>query len=204
MNVYSQFTITYVNDICDSLNEGIESGQLNGRSPIPKFFPENYSDLTTFLRDIVICPIAINSYLEEKKLVNRGRCPYTGTQITNSSPKWTFMRVRSIYLSPEGMDMMRSESGEEVTLGQKAKGCYIASVCYNDQLAGEVYVLRKYRDSILSKSISGKLFIRFYYFVAPSIAKLLQNRTVLNNSIKKNFLDKMVRSLINNQFDTLK
>ncbi len=52
------------------------------------------------------------------------------------------------------------------------KGCYIATYVYGDYDAPEVQILRFYRDNILSKSLSGRIFIQLYYWLSPKLITL--------------------------------
>lgn len=51
-------------------------------------------------------------------------------------------------------------------------GCYIATAVYGSYDCPQVWVLRRYRDYALSKSVCGRLFIRVYYRVSPHLVKL--------------------------------
>ncbi|HEX2629785.1 MAG TPA: CFI-box-CTERM domain-containing protein, partial [Chitinophagaceae bacterium] len=58
--------------------------------------------------------------------------------------------------------------------GIKGKeGCFVATACYGDYDAPEVVVLRKYRDDVLGKTFLGRMFIRIYYKVSPSLANMI-------------------------------
>lgn len=200
MKYYSDFTVKYVQDICDALTD---AGIVRKSTQEP-FSPESFETLTEFLQDYVVKPIEINAYLNERHLLNRGRCPYTGESIDSSSPKWTWMRHRSVHVSPKGLAMMQKEDDEdyEKVMGKPApprnsstggkSGCYIATVCYESEFAPEVLMLKKYRDNVLSKTSLGKIFIKWYYFISPSIAKKMQNHKYLNSIIRRNILDKIV------------
>jgi hypothetical protein len=206
MKYYSEYTIKYVQDICDAFNDG---GLIWGKNPanqIKKFSPEMFDTLTEFLQDYVIWSLDLFTFLNSQGLINRGRCPYTGQSIDNSFPKWTFMRTRSIYVSHEGLIIMQKEADEkyEKNTGMPApkrsqqrqsNGCYIATVCYGDEFAPEVITLKKYRDKILSKSFIGKTFIKFYYLVSPTISRHLQNKRSINNYLRKNILDRIVNKI---------
>jgi len=74
-------------------------------------------------------------------------------------------------------------------------GCYIATACYGNSNAIEVVKLRGYRDNKLSKSLFGRVFIKIYYFLSPSIAKKLQNKRRLNSFIRKQLLNKIVNRI---------
>jgi len=77
------------------------------------------------------------------------------------------------------------------------QGCYIATSIYGSYNAPEVLVLRNYRDNILSKTLFGKTFIRFYYATSPTFVRLTKNMDSLNLLIKKQ-LDKLVKRLNKN------
>ena len=75
--------------------------------------------------------------------------------------------------------------------------CYIATVCYGDINAIQVQEFRKFRDKILSTSFFGRLFIKFYYFVSPSIASLLKSTPRLNSLIRLYILDTILKHIEN-------
>jgi len=54
----------------------------------------------------------------------------------------------------------------------KCGGCYIATCVYGSYDCPEVWVLRHFRDDILSNSWFGRLFISIYYAVSPKIVEL--------------------------------
>jgi hypothetical protein len=62
---------------------------------------------------------------------------------------------------------------EAKKLVQSKKWCFIATACYNSQLAPEVCLLREFRDVVLKRSRLGRVFIRIYYRVSPPIAVFL-------------------------------
>ncbi len=204
MRQYSEYTNEYVQDICDVLNEAEVYKMLNeiDEHANRPFAPENFDTLTNFLQKYVVIPLEIYHFINDKGLVNRGRCPYTGQRIDNTFPKWTYMQSRSIYVSNEGYKIMKKEDDEdyEKIMGYpppkiKTGGCYIATVCYGDEFSSEVLALKSYRDNVLANRWYGKLFIRTYYLVSPSIAKRLRNKTTLNSFIKWAFLDRIINKI---------
>lgn len=68
-------------------------------------------------------------------------------------------------------------------------GCYIATVCYGDSNCIEVITFKRYRDQQLSKSFWGRIFIKIYYLISPSISKFLVGRNSCNRFIKTYFLN---------------
>lgn len=75
------------------------------------------------------------------------------------------------------------------------KGCFIATVCYGDVNAPQVEKFRQYRDTRLNKTFLGKIFIKLYYLVSPSIAKHLKGKHKTNNFIRVYLLDKFYNSI---------
>ncbi len=205
MKYYSEFTKVYVQDICDALNSvGILMSDRTIKKP---FAPENFETLTSLLQDYVVTSLDIYTFLNNKGLVNRGKCPYTGQSIDKNAPSWTYMNSRSVYLSREGHKIMQKEDDEnfEKVMGvpyqpkqntsNKSSGCYIATACYGNEFAPEVISLKEFRDNVLSKNIFGRLFIKTYYFLSPTIADKLKNMKHLNSFIRKNILDVIVKKI---------
>jgi len=105
MKYYSSFTSEYVRDICNALNSA--GYKVRGET----FNPEDFKTLTEFLKNHVLYHSNIFEYLNQKGLVNRGKCPYTGQQIDKKSPNYSYFN-RTIYMSPEGCKVMQREDDE--------------------------------------------------------------------------------------------
>jgi hypothetical protein len=75
---------------------------------------------------------------------------------------------------------------------EKKSGCYVATCVYGSYEHEKVKVLRNYRDTKLSKSYLGRLFIKTYYAISPTVVKYLGN----NKSFKK-FNKKILDKIIN-------
>lgn len=67
---------------------------------------------------------------------------------------------------------------------EKSSACYIATVCYNDNMAPEVVKFREFRDNFLNKYYFGRMFISFYYNNAESLSIKLSRRPLVNALIK--------------------
>jgi len=78
--------------------------------------------------------------------------------------------------------------------GFSIKGCYIATSVYGSYDCPQVWTLRRYRDSKLSASSFGRLFIRFYYKISPTLVRLFGD-TRLFKGISKRLLDRKVKKL---------
>ena len=202
MKFYSDYSKKYVQDICDALNnQGLRMRTFGDSDGIP-YSPENFESLTIFLHQYVVMPAGVYDFLNDKGLVNSGRCPFTGTLIDNLSPTWTYMRSRSVHVSKEGLRIMQREDDEdyEKLFGKpapkrKSSACYIATVCYGDEFAPEVIVLRNYRDNFLNNTWHCKFFIHLYYLVSPYFARTLRNNKRINNLIRIRILDRIVKRI---------
>ena len=73
-------------------------------------------------------------------------------------------------------------------------GCYIATMAYGDYDHPQVLELRKFRDDILSKTILGRSFIKFYYKYSPFMVEKLKTKKGINFLIRA-ILDLMITSL---------
>ncbi len=77
---------------------------------------------------------------------------------------------------------------------EKKQGCYIATAVYGSYDCPEVWVLRRYRDYNLDTNCLGKLFIKTYYAVSPSIVRMFGRKEWFNRFWKKR-LDRKVNRL---------
>lgn len=109
MKFYSEFTIEYVNDICQSLNASFKNLSTLRDQP---FVIENFETLTDFLQSYIVYSSNKFRHLDNLGLVNRGKCPYNGQRIDHSSLSWSYMNSRKVYLSQEGLSIMQKEDEE--------------------------------------------------------------------------------------------
>jgi len=86
------------------------------------------------------------------------------------------------------------------TSGGSGGGCYIATCVYGSYDCPEVWTLRRFRDSKLSDSWLGRLFIRIYYAVSPKIVELFGNKKWFNG-LWKPVLNTLVRKLQDSGID---
>jgi len=73
-------------------------------------------------------------------------------------------------------------------------GCYVATAVYGSYDCPEVWTLRRFRDFTLAKSFFGRLFIRTYYAISPTLVKWFGETKWFKN-LWKPTLDKMVARL---------
>ena len=79
-------------------------------------------------------------------------------------------------------------------------GCYVATCVYGSYDCPEVWTLRRFRDYTLAKTFLGRLFIKLYYAISPTIVKWFGKRNSFQKFWRKR-LDKMVIKLQNKGFE---
>lgn len=91
---------------------------------------------------------------------------------------------------------------EDIIKQQNVKtrtGCFIATACYGDYDAAEVAVLRQFRDQQLMNSVLGRLFVRFYYTVSPTVAKRIEKSERMKKIIRVYLLAPLVNQFSKSQ-----
>ena len=94
-------------------------------------------------------------------------------------------------------DKVRRHKKLEESKATRSEGCYIATAVYGGYDMPEVLVLRQFRDEVLKKSFLGRVFIKTYYTVSPSMAEKLKYHDKINKKVKY-LLDKFVKYLKSN------
>jgi hypothetical protein len=78
--------------------------------------------------------------------------------------------------------------------GIEKGGCYVATAIYGSYDCPQVWVLRRFRDNVLASTWYGRLFIRAYYTVSPTLVRWFGHTNCFKN-FWKGILDKMVNNL---------
>lgn len=79
-------------------------------------------------------------------------------------------------------------------------GCYVATCVYGSYDCPQVWTLRRYRDNTLASTWYGRVFIRTYYTISPTLVKWFGNTEWFKKLWKGN-LDRMVAKLQANGFE---
>lgn len=121
----------------------------------------------------------------------------SGIRLFNELPDLIIMPVADL----SKIMKHKVSSGEltDVSSKQPSKGCYIATAVYGSYDCPEVWILRRFRDSVLESSLIGKIIVRVYYSISPHIVKAL-GKYSLFNKINKAWLDIIVKKLHNKGF----
>lgn len=75
-----------------------------------------------------------------------------------------------------------------------SRGCYVATAVYGSYDCPQVWTLRRFRDNTLASTWYGRVFIRTYYAVSPTLVKWFGD-TSWFRKLWKQTLDKMVSEL---------
>ena len=89
---------------------------------------------------------------------------------------------------------MQTVSKNQIALQQKKSGCYVATCVYGSYDCPEVWTLRRYRDNTLGATWYGRLFIRAYYAISPTLVKWF-GETKWFKKLWRGKLDRMVKKL---------
>ncbi len=76
-----------------------------------------------------------------------------------------------------------------------SSGCYIATAVYGDYEHENVRLFRGFRDEVLLNSVLGRIFVKVYYAVSPSLAKHLKPDSPISLVIRHYCLDKFAKVL---------
>ena len=96
-------------------------------------------------------------------------------------------------------DITETHKDNKSSSPKKKKGCYVATCVYGSYNCEPVWVLRRYRDTVLSNRKSGRLFIYLYYLISPTAVRLFGSQKWFVRPIKK-LLDFFVYRLMKKGF----
>ena len=77
-----------------------------------------------------------------------------------------------------------------------SQGCYVATCVYGSYDCPQVWMLRRYRDNYLDNRALGRLFIKVYYAISPTLVKIFGQQKWFRGLVKF-FLDKKLKTLKN-------
>ena len=75
-----------------------------------------------------------------------------------------------------------------------SNGCYVATCVYGSYDCPQVWTLRRFRDNYLDNYILGRMFIKLYYAISPTIVNFFGKNKIFV-SFNKNILDRLIIKL---------
>jgi hypothetical protein len=76
----------------------------------------------------------------------------------------------------------------EVTTPERPMGevdaCFVATAAYGSSMAGDVEMLRRFRDTLLAKTVFGELAVQAYYTLGPALSGLIGESEVLRSTAR--------------------
>lgn len=102
--------------------------------------------------------------------------------------------------SKTNINNKKPDSAEKKDSDKSDDGCYIATSVYGSYDCPQVWTLRRFRDKKLSATCFGRMFIRIYYAISPSLVKYFGHTKCFQRFWKKH-LDKLVEKLQQDGFE---
>jgi hypothetical protein len=102
--------------------------------------------------------------------------------------------MEKLYLKEDYYQELFKNLESNYNKSNSKQGCYIATFVYGDYENENVIILREFRDNVISKSILGKLFIKFYYRTSPILIKIFKNNAAFKN-VSKKLIETLVKNL---------
>ncbi len=122
--------------------------------------------------------------------------------VENAPPLSQRAQWRPGMMSAEGQQRFQTEVITPLKSSkQESSGCFIATAAYGSRFEPDVRFLRAFRDRVLLKMATGRLFVRTYYLFSPAIARIISKSRFFQSMTKRFFLQPLLRLLkIKNEF----
>ena len=111
------------------------------------------------------------------------------------SAQWVLQQVNSIVRQKYANTGISFNISSPPTSG----GCYIATAVYGSYDCPQVWTLRRFRDFKLANSAGGRLFIKAYYAISPTLVRWF-GKTAWFNRLWRRKLNKMVDNMQKNGY----
>lgn len=129
--------------------------------------------------------LMFDSYLNNKSVIEQNFC----SKVKRYEPAYV-MPAPNMNGFPSFMTQIMQRRNGTGTGG----GCYVATCVYGSYDCPPVWTLRRFRDRVLASSWYGRLFVKLYYGVSPSLVKWF-GQMAWFRKIWRAVLDRMVTKL---------
>lgn len=184
---------SFIDNLDLNLNSVLDYLQINAN---PKFKYDNYNfynnnSLLIIAKEEKIIKVIDLKYVEhdiERFLNKKSEIKYTYNFYLKE-------RIASLKFTDIVTELEKIIFSYNLTIVPIKEGCYIATCVYGSYNSPEVWTLRRYRDEYLKSKLFGRIFIKIYYAISPTIVKLFHNCKWFHK-INKKYLDKKVIKLL--------
>jgi len=130
----------------------------------------------------------VEKFGSKKSIIEKGSIYEIRTKLLDNESHTIKVSCRDMYKNDVN-NFFDSIVNFKLSANNKSEVCFVATVCYEDPFATEVVAFRAFRDNIMQNSFLGRLFIRLYYSVSPSLANRLYSKRGLVKLIKNYLLN---------------
>ena len=74
-------------------------------------------------------------------------------------------------IDPKNKRALDHKNKQKIVSSSSNQGCYIATAVYESYDCPQVWTLRRFRDYTLNTTFYGRVFIKTYYLISPTIVK---------------------------------
>ncbi|MFO8143875.1 MAG: CFI-box-CTERM domain-containing protein [Dehalococcoidales bacterium] len=89
----------------------------------------------------------------------------------------------------------KSKVDEQDEAQEEDSQCFIVTAVYGSPLAREVDTMKLFRDDFLLSFNLGRLFVKTYYTIGPSLARYISGRVYLRSFLRKFILSLVVKAV---------
>lgn len=173
-----------------NLMEGLSQNALVLKLAVPKEKIAACNEYQNLVKSVA------NQYVEYSKGLTERYAIY-GSKLLDSAVE---VRRKNLRFFKEGLNEANQETVSENRINNEAQnrnnGCYIATCVYGSYDCPQVWTLRRFRDYKLNEIWYGRLFIKCYYAISPTLVRMF-GETKWFKKFWKSKLDKMVKDLNN-------
>lgn len=123
-------------------------------------------------------------------LSNNGKYNLTWDDISKKGLNETLVRSKII----DALALQQLENAPSYSGSSSSGGCYIATAVYGSYDCPQVWMLRRYRDLWLKRTLIGRIFIKVYYTASPILVRCFGNAAFFSDFWRR-ILDKKLQKL---------